>query len=308
MVDVTRLEPMPAYFLIRIGKDEQREKREKEGRFYVPESYVFMKREIQFGEIISIGSAAKEYMPLAEKGDYLLFHHLVSGKKDDRGHSYYLIEEDADFNYYAVNAFEIPGERPLAYAIAKGEEIIPTPDYIFLEVPKEENVTETNESGITVVKAKQKTRDEWSALLKANMNRMRELSRNIPYSEIEYNSSNKEVMNYAINEIKRLEQENARISKELNKRKYERFVIAALNQDWNDYIEKMFGQRLHEGEEVYMLNMACKTIITFGESEFIIAQTTYFGCPLNYAVNAVAHHNATRTQKTNTVRDFQNAD
>src|ERR1051326_4255279 len=138
MTDPNSYRAMPDFFYIKVGKKLQQEKKEKEGMFYYPESYAFMQREVQFGEIVDIGEDAKSFMSMADKGDYLLIHHMISGKTDKNKKSFYLVDEDDDFNYYAVNAYEIPGEMSLSYAIAKGEEIIPTPDYIFLELPKQE--------------------------------------------------------------------------------------------------------------------------------------------------------------------------
>jgi len=176
-MDINSLTPMPPYFLIKIGKEQQKEKKEKIGSLYFPQEYIYMTREVQFGTIIAIGESnneeiksAKDVMPMASVGDYLLVHHFISGKKDGKGECFYFIGEDDEFNYYAVNCFAVEGERPLAYAVARGSEVIPTPDYIFLEQPVEEEGF-VEKDGLQVYKSKKKTRLEWREVMKANMER-----------------------------------------------------------------------------------------------------------------------------------------
>ena len=277
---------MPPYFLIKIGKEEQQKKKTKIGSIDIPPDYVWMTREVQFGTIVSIGEGAKEYMPCAEVGDYLLVHHFISGKLDGKGNCFYFIHEDKDFNYYAVNAYEISGERALSYAVAKGTEIIPTPDYVFLERPDEKDeFVELN--GLQVYKSKKKTRLEWREIMQGNMNRCSQLARNLADNQREFDKANKEVVKYADDEIKRLTAENQRISADLNKRKYEPYKLAAINPDYNNYIEETFGEKLEIGENVMMLTLACETLIDFSGTEFIVAETKYVGCPEYFISDAL---------------------
>lgn len=286
--NIMDLTPMPPYFIIKIGKEEQKEKKEKIGSLYFPPEYAFMRREKQWGEVVSIGIDAQKYMPMAEPGDFLLFHHFVSGKHTDNGYNFYTVGEDSDFFYYAVNSYEVPGERPLAFAIAKGTEIIPTPDYIFLEVdnPKEDEM-EVSQGGILIPKTKKKDRDYWTQVMKKNMERVKQLARNIPQSPLEEimmreNPEKREVHDYAISEMKRLESENVRISKDINKKRFEPFKVAAINPDWNESVKRSFGQSMQVGDEGYFLNMATHYKMDFSGTEFIIAETKYFAGPLNY--------------------------
>jgi len=295
-MNVNSLTPMPPYFLIKIGKEEQKEKKEKIGSLYFPAEYAYMTREVQFGEIIAIGEGAKDTMPMAEIGDYLLVHHFISGKKDGKGNCFYFIHEDDEFNYYAVNAFEIAGERPLAYAVAKGQEIIPTPDYIFLEQPVEEEGF-VEKDGLQVYKSKKKTRLEWREVMKANMERCSQLARNLVDNQREFDRSNKEVVKYADDEIKRLTEENKRIAADLNKRKYEPYKIAAINHDYNNYIAEVFGRKLEVGENIMVLSMACNTIIDFSGTEFIVAQTSYVGCPEFFISEALKNKSNVNTHQ-----------
>lgn len=308
--------PMPPYFIIKIGKEAQRLQKEYLTKHILANpGTVFMQREVQFGEITAIGSEAKEWMPMAEVGDYLLVNHFVSGKKSDNGYNFYLIGEDDDFNFYAVNGFEIPGERALAYAIAKGEEVIPTPQYIFLNVPQQEqdgNIADmsVSENGLIVPKERKKTRDEWVAIMKANMERVRQLARNIPSGVMEEimareDPERREKHEYALAEIKKLETINAKISADINKKKYEPFTVAAVNPDWNEYIASIYGEKIVEGDVVYFLNIASNYIINFSGTDFIVADVKYLGAPEKYlkkAIHDFKHHNATREKRTNKVR------
>lgn len=298
--------PMPAYFLIRIGKHDQKERQEKIGSLYFPQEYAYMTRKLQWGEIIAIGNAAKEFMPCASIGDYLLFNHFIEGKKTDSGYNFYLIDQDDGFNYYAVNAFEIPGERAMSFGVAIGEEVIPTPDYIFLEVPKEETGDEhgmtVTESGLSVAVERKKTRDEWVAIMKQNVTRIKELANVIPSGPMEEimalrDPIRKERLAFAISEIKKLETINSRISKDINKKKYEPFVVASVNPDWAKAIEKETGEIINPGDTAYFLNMATHYKIDFSGTTYIVAEVKYFSITQQYLRDAVSnfeHYNATR--------------
>lgn len=297
-MNIHNVMPLPAYFLIKIGKVEQRDKKEKEGSLYFPTQYAYMRRELQFGEIIAIGKDAAEFFPEASVGDLLLVHHFTSGKVTDKGHSFYIIHEDDEFKYYAVNAFEIPGERQLAYGCYSNGKLIPTPDHIFLEIPKEKTGIELRESGVYSVTERKKTRTEWQEIIKKNFARIRSLSRNIPYDQREYDRSNKSIMKGALDELKLLEAENKRITAMLNKKKYDLFKVVAFNESWlvglcgliYDNTETL--ESVCEGDEVYMLDIACLTTVQAFGKEFIVAEVKYFAGSKRLLEYAVKHYNA----------------
>lgn len=301
------MQPRPPYITIKIPKKEQAEKREKLTKhIYADPGSVYMKRELQFGVIEKIGTLAAEYFPQASIGDYLLVHHFVSGKKTDNGYNFYLIDEDSDFNYYIVNATELPGERNLCYGVYSNGIIVPNRDNIFLELREESSSAEVSESGLLVHKMK-KTRHEWMEEMKNNMERCKQLARNIPQDYTEEkrwmaDPKKRELMEYSLYEIKKLEAENIKISKDLNKRRYELFKAAHINPEWNDSIKQSFGDKINTGDMVYMLNLACHTTIDIFGKELIIAETKYYGGSLNYMKKAVdaystSCHNITREKK-----------
>lgn len=309
-----RFEPLPPYFLIKIGKQLQKERKEKEGMFYFPEQYAYLKRGCQFGEIVFIGSGAAEFVPQAEVGDYLLHHHFVEGKKTDNGHNFYLVDEDEDFNYYVVNAYEIPGEKALAYAIAKGSEIIPTADYIFLEVPAPDTsedlmTAEVSKNGLIIPKEKTKTREQWIEIMQKNKKRCELLGNVMPSGAMEeimllQDPAKKERHDYAVQEIKMLEAENLRISNLINKKRYEPYVVAAVNPEWSQSHKSIYGDAIKPGDTVYMLNIACQYRLNFSGTEFIVAECKYFGCSDNWAkksINDSTLHNVTTKKRKSKV-------
>lgn len=297
--------PLPPYFMIKMPKDIQKERMEKEGSLYFPTAFAYMKRGLQFGIIEKIGTGAHDYMPEAEVGDYLLVHHFIEGKKSDKGYNHYLIDEDDDFNYYIVNAVELPGERGMVFGLSKGTTITPSKDYIFLDKKLiSSNEIRISGRGIFMPQETKKTRNEWIEHCKNNLTRCRQLARNIPQNEFEYNTfmrnrEKREMVEYSMTEIKKLETENITISKFLNKRKYELHTVAYINNDWNEAVERSFGEKINIGDSVYMLNIACNYEIELLNKTYIVADVKYFGGSLNYMRNAIESFNASKSSHNN---------
>jgi hypothetical protein len=305
------LKPCSPYFFVKIGKKAQADKKEKVGSLFFPQQYSFMRRELQFCEVLLIGDGAHEYFSEVEIGDYLLTHHFLTGKKTDNGYNFYKVDEDDDFNYYAVNGYEIDGERNLCYGVSKGTTLIPNRDYIFLEVEKENSGIEVSVNGLFTVTDKKKSREEWSAIMKSNLERCKQLGRNLPQNHIEErlmlsSPHKRELMVYSLSEIKKLEGENLRISKSLNKKKYELYTVLAVNDEWNEGVERSFGEKLVPGEEVYMISLACGTKIDVFGKEIIVAETQYFGGSLKYMSDAVARFNTGSKKKAGRIGNVKN--
>lgn len=275
--------PMPQYFFIKISKELQKERREKIGSLYLSPTHVYMTRECQAGEIIDIGEGAAQYFPQAKIGDILIIHHFVSGKTDPKKGAFYLIDEDKDYNYYAVTGFSIPGEKNLCYGVWNGKDLIPNQDYIFLEIDKPEagveieidvqgrkvslgNQFSVSKSGIIIPHERKQTREELTDKMKKNVERIKQLSNN-----------QQRMTREVVEEIGKLESENNSISKEINAKRYEFFKILAINPEFNEEIDQMEGCEVFVGEQVAMLNIACLTTIEFDKKEFIVAETKYYG-------------------------------
>ena len=149
------------------------------------------------------------------------------------------------------------------------------------------------ENGLILGKSRPKTREEWIAVMQKNKKRCEELANVIPQTPLEQamvhnDPARKERYEYAMREIKELEAENIRISKLINKKKYEPYVVAAVNPDWATTIKAMTGEEIKPGDTIYFLNIAAQTRINFSGQEFIVAQSKYFAVSETHLKNAVA--------------------
>lgn len=66
--------------IVKIDKRKLDNKREKEGNFYIPSHLQDYTRNLQYGEVVSFGSLAKELCPEIEVGSIAIFHHIVEHK------------------------------------------------------------------------------------------------------------------------------------------------------------------------------------------------------------------------------------
>jgi hypothetical protein len=268
------IKPMPAYFVVRIPRDKQKERKDKIGSIYLHPNYVYMTRNMQCGEIVSIGRDAQQIFPEAQVGQTLLFHHFVEGFNND-----FLVDTDDDYGYFVVTACSHNGQNNQAYGVWTGKEIIPNQDYIFLSpVPPPEVPTTgqhlnhnlaTSEGGIVVFQ-------DWKDSKGSKMAKMAELKK-----EIEHLCKSK-MTDQIKKVIEMKEAEAAAIRKEVFKQRFELYIVEAINPLFNMEVAKIFGTWVLVGEKVYMLNIACETIVEFNKKEFIVAKTQHMGMPLKW--------------------------
>lgn len=284
--------PMPPYFYIRINKEQQKDRKEKIGSLYIPPDYVYMKRNMQCGEILAIGSKAREYFPQAKVCDVLIMHHIVENHEKS-----FFIDSDENFNYYMVQGFEVPGERNVTYGVWNGTEIIPNKDYMFLEVEKiESDLSDlevqsnlagegswkvnipmmVSKGGLFIPKEIKKSREELTEAMKKNMERIKQLSNN-----------KHRMTSDVISEIHKLEAENVSISKQINKKEEIPQKIAFINPDMKELVMEMFKVDLNIGDVIYILNIACQTHVEFLGKEYIVAENKYLGAPEKWILNSV---------------------
>lgn len=300
---------MPPYFLIRINKQQQQEKKEKIGSIYLHPNEVFMTRNMQMGEIIGIGKEAHEYFPEAEIGDTAIIHHFIEKKEVG-----FFIDEDETYNYYITTVFDymerfpkkaeqekkdgsIPfyaGKGNLCYGIIKKDgEIIPNKDFIFLETekPAETDLPDleitsnlkdgnklftdvpftTHSSGLIVPKEWKETRTDTETKMKSIQAEIENISQTKMTTDVKRG-------------IEKKEAEIAALSQKINSKRYEPYIIEHINPDTSKQFA--YSQR---GDALYMLNIACKTKIEIEGKEYIVAQTKYIGVPQKWALQEVSN-------------------
>lgn len=288
------LTPYAPYFYIRIPKKEQIDRMEKIGRIYLPPAEVHFTRGMQWGEILGIGEAAAEFFPQAKIGHIILIHWFVEadGREKNDNHNH-LISEDDKFRYYVVTAFSFNGKNGETYGVWDGKKIIPTRNYIFLEIEQtlsdlddmqlsQEGLTDfvTNmpftlsPGGLVIPKKWKPSRTQMYAkleMLKAQVQSLSKSNPNLPH---------------VAQGIERIEREMAQINKELYQKKIELYKVAAVNPDHNEFLHEAYGNTVHPGEEVFMLNVACDTKIEFFKKEYIVAKSTHVHATKQWMDNA----------------------
>lgn len=272
--------PMPPFFIVRVPRKDIVNKREKIGNLYFPPAHVFMTRECQASQIVAIGDDAANIFPEAKIGNILLHHHFVTGKeREGADEGRYHIETDDTFNYYSVTVESHEGRGNETYGIFNGKEIIPHPDFIFLE--KEKNIDVPAEfrnqmlhkssGGLFIFNRFTETREELREKNKRLQDRVKSLSNlGEPTPEI-------------AREIEKLEGEMMENSKKTNKRSFDPFTIAATNKR----LEEWFGCPVNNGDTVYCLNIAAETTIDYMKKEYRVAKIQYIACPHNFLKAAI---------------------
>lgn len=253
------LNALPPYFVIKVEKQIQKDTREKDGYFYTHSDHVFMQREVQHGEIVSIGKEAQELFPEAKVGHELIFHHFLSGREmEDTGENKNLLFTDDIYKYYSVTVRSHKGERNLTYGIWDGEKIIPNKDFIFLEIEdKEPEVSKTN-TGILELQNFSESKDEISKKMKFEKDTINELTKTAVTPDLKV-------------EIENREKQMNRMSKQTNKKQYLLYRVAYAS----NYIKEKF---IKPFTHAAMLSIACNTRINFGGKEFIISDCKYLSC------------------------------
>src|ERR1700749_1621609 len=101
------LRPHKAYFLVKINKQEQKDRVEKtDSGIYLAPNYVWLTRCMQNAEIVAIGDFAHKSFPEARVGDTLIIHHFIEG--DDETPTEYLVDSDETYNYYVCSGYCLP--------------------------------------------------------------------------------------------------------------------------------------------------------------------------------------------------------
>ena len=261
---------MPPYFLIRVNIQEQKEKKEKIGRFYTSPDHQYMIYNMEWGEVIGIGEKAHKDFPEVRVGDTLIYHHFVQNESKKKAQEKHLIHEDETYYYYTVTSSSFNGRRNETYGAVIEGEIVPHPDFVFLDVdaPKERHASSDNfekakmsvsAGGILLFNEWQISEDEMSdkmQKLKAEASRMAK------------NGMQKDGVAEA---VLRKEEEMEMMSRELNKVKILPYILKYSHPS----LSTILKTNLKKEELLYIESRAAATIISVKEKKFRIAPVKY---------------------------------
>jgi hypothetical protein len=227
--------------LVKVPKNIEIKRREKEGQIYLHPSFVWMTKNTQYGIIESISPSAKEEFPESKKGQLLIIHHFTQGSHSVLENTKkFLVHEDEEYNYYNVTTTEWNGQNTQSYGVWDGEKITPHKNYIFLK--KE---TEDKEGWY-------ETEDETLERLAIIKQKSINLARTQLTPEI-------------ITQVQNWEREMLSINKNLQKKEYIQKEIAHCHPK----------SGFTNGQSIYIFNKAANLVIEFQGTEYIVAETKY---------------------------------
>lgn len=263
--------PMPSYIMIKIERALQEKKKNKLGSIIIPETQRFLMYNMQGGEIVAIGSKAKEYFPELEIGHTLLCHHFVEDEGEQSAREDHLIRQDETYNYYVVTCFDFHRKSNETYGIWDGEKIIPNKDYIFLELPTKQEPNTPDEYINSALKQTQGgilTFTNWTESRETKAEKMQRLK-----TEIQELSKSGAQKPHIAQGIKVKEQELEQLSLDINNKSYQQYTVAAFNPDLKNNFP-----HLEVGNSIYVLNIAAQTEIDFMGKKYIVTKINYIGC------------------------------
>lgn len=263
--------PMPSYFLIRISREKEIQRKQKIGSIIIPETQTFMMYNVQAGEIVGIGKKAAEYFPEAKIGHILLCHHFVQGSNEQEAREDHLIHQDETYNYYVVTCFDFYRKPNETYGVWDGEKIIPNKDYIFLETPKEDSPNTPDEyinSAIKQTPGGLLTFTNWTESRETKAEKMQRLK-----TEIQELSKSGAQKPHIAKGIQVKERELEQLSLNINSKSYQQYKIAAFNPDLKNSLPE-----IEVGGSVYALNIAAQTELDFINKKYLVVKTNYIGC------------------------------
>lgn len=231
------------FFIIKVPKQEEESKREKEGNLYLHPSFVWMTKNTQCGIIEDISPEAHNQLPEANVGDILIVHHFAQGshsilERDKK----YLVFEDETYNYYKISSKELPGINNQCYGVYNGKTIIPHKDFAFLQpLPKEESPYGFSQTTDDILEKIQSIKNE-----------------------IEYLSKGAQSQDKYDHLMKR-QNEMAKLSSGLHKKQYIPFKVAYSNP----------SLKIDSGNIVFALNIAGNTEVSFLENSYRIVEKKY---------------------------------
>lgn len=272
-----KVSALAPFFVIKISKKEQKDRREKIGSLYLAPGHTFMTREMQAGEIVSIGTDAHDTFPEAEIGDTLITHHFVTGKEgENTDEGKFHILSDEKYNYYTVTCCSFNGRGNETYGVFKNGEIIPHPDFIFLEddapierlSPEQLHREGMQQKGSLFLFNKWKeTREEKTKKMQELKFQAQELSRTTK-KDIFGNDIMPDEVKVAVENI---EQEIKNLGRDSQKKEYLPYKVAWANQLLSEELE----EDIKNGDIVYGRSDAANTKIEFNGVSYRVIKINY---------------------------------
>lgn len=243
---------MSPYFVIKVPKSDEINKREKIGNIYIHPSFVWMTRNTQCGIIHDISKESSEQFKEAKVNDILITHHFTQGSHSSREtNKKFLVHDDELYNYYIVTSKETNGQNNQTYGVWDKEKITPHKEYVFLEyeMPKVE-LKEENKT-IESINLEQ-TSEDIILKLEAIKKDTEMLTKGKITPEI-------------IRLVQSNENEQIRLSQKLHEKKYLPYKVAYSNT----------LSKYKSGDIVFCLNIAANTSLEFNGKEYRIIETKY---------------------------------
>lgn len=216
----------PNVAIIKLKREDQINHREKIGGMYLSQQHVFLKQNLQHGEVVLIGEYVKKLFTNIEVGDTLLFHHFIEGTMQDKNklnqllNSKFLVDDsDPVYRFYMVPKEQI-------YAVSSFGTIETVPSLIFGQMI-ESIQEEAMDGNMVVINNYKKERDLVDQKLEALKKEAMELSK--------YSKGNIEV----IKKIQALEGEMASITNSLNRKVFKPFHISATNKEMPNFADNL---------------------------------------------------------------------
>jgi co-chaperonin GroES (HSP10) len=200
--------------IVKIHKELQELKRSKKGVFFIPRSFNQFRNNLQYGDVISVGSGVFDNCPEVEVGGIAIFSHIVEGNEvsansDVEGDPGCFLDLDVDGNElrYIVSTRETGG---LLFGVIPrdGNVIYPAANVLFLS-------TDVKQSMLQNVKGVQLYTPTERATLMFNMSRINELIKEYSATfRLPENDETYKIIENAKSVISNLQIERSKLSRE----------------------------------------------------------------------------------------------
>jgi len=248
------MKPLSPNFLIRVPKQEEKDRSEKIDGIYLHPAFVWMTRNTQCGIIESISEGAATNFPEAKVGDVLIVHHFTQGsvsslEKTKR----FLVYEDENNHYYNVTSQEWNGQNNQTYGVWDGEKIIPHPEFLFLEMDVIKPKLEETPEGILLA--------EWHQTPEEIQMKLEQIKNDI------LNLTKQQITPEIVRVVQKKEAEQMRLSSRLHQIKYLQYTIAYSHPSLS----------MPTGSKPYIKSNAVNTTIEFNNKEYRVCERRYIG-------------------------------